>query len=297
MPTNPVKSGKLKFSIVTPSFNQGRFLETCIRSVLDQEYPDLEYFVMDGGSSDESPEIIKRYADRLTGWRSHPDGGHMDAVQDGFDRSTGEIMGWLNSDDKHAPWALAAADAVFRRFPDVQWITSMFPMLMDEDGMVFGARRVEGFQAEAFYRGRNVPLNPWFYSSFIQQESTFWRRGLWEKAGAKVDPALRVAGDFELWSRFFEHAELYTLGVPLGIFRFQKQSFTSTEFDAYKDVCRRVLAKFERRPPSRIESFARRLARSLPESLRPRTGLGYPVWHIVRDDEAGQFVLRKSWIV
>jgi glycosyltransferase involved in cell wall biosynthesis len=126
MPTNPGKTGKLKFSIVTPSYNQGRFLETCIRSVLDQEYPDLEYFVMDGGSADGSLEIIKRYADRLTGWRSRPDGGHKDAVQDGFDCSTGEIMGWLNSDDKHAPWALAAADAVFRQFPDVQWITACF---------------------------------------------------------------------------------------------------------------------------------------------------------------------------
>ena len=67
-----------------------------------------------------------------------------------------------------------------------------------------------------------------------------------------MDKALRVAGDFELWSRFFEHAELYTLAVPLGIFRFQKLSFTSTEFDAYTDVCRRVLVKFGRRPPSRI---------------------------------------------
>ncbi len=88
-----------------------------------------------------------------------------------------------------------------------------------------------------------------------------------------------------------------SVGVPLGIFRFQKQSFTSTEFDAYKDVCRRVLAKFGRRPPSRVESLARRLTRSLPDSWRPRTGLGYPVWHIVRDDEAEQFVRRRSWIV
>jgi glycosyltransferase involved in cell wall biosynthesis len=297
MQADPGKNKPLKISIVTPSFNQGRFLETCIRSVLDQAYPALEYSVMDGGSTDGTPEIIRRYTDRLAAWRSHPDGGHMDAVQDGFDRSTGEIMGWLNSDDKLAPWALAVVDAVFRQFPSVQWITSMFPMLMDEDGMVFGARQVEGFHPEAFYRGRNVPLNPWFYSSFIQQESTFWRRGLWEKSGARVDKTLRVAGDFELWSRFFEHAELHTLAVPLGIFRFQKASFTSTEFDAYKEVCRRVLAKSGRRAPSRMESFVRRVARGLPEDWRPRTGLGYPVRQIVRDETADAFAIRQAWII
>jgi glycosyltransferase involved in cell wall biosynthesis len=297
MQAEPEIKEHLKISIVTPSFNQGRFLETCIRSVLDQKYPALEYFVMDGGSADESQEIIRRHADRLTAWRSHPDGGHMDAVQDGFNRSTGEIMGWLNSDDKLAPWALAVVDAVFRRFPDVQWITSMFPMLMDEDGMVFGARQVEGFNPEAFYRGRNVPLNPWFYSSFIQQESTFWRRGLWERSGARVEKALRVAGDFELWSRFFEHAELYTLGVPLGIFRFQKQSFTSTEFEAYKEVCRRVLAVSGRRAPSRMESFVRRAARGLPQDWRRRIGLGYPVRRIVRDEAADDFTIRQAWIL
>jgi glycosyltransferase involved in cell wall biosynthesis len=287
----------VKITLVTPSFNQGRFLEACMRSILDQDYPDLEYFVMDGGSTDGSAEIIRRYADRLAAWRSRPDGGHMDAVQDGFDRSTGEIMGWLNSDDRLTPWALRAAADVFRAFPEVQWITSRYPMIMNEEGMVIGARQIEGFHRGSFYRGRNTPINPWFYSSFIQQESTFWRRALWEKAGARVDRNLRVAGDFELWSRFFEHAELYTLGVPLGIFRFQRQSFTSKEFAAYMEVCRRVLASFSHRPPSRVESLARRVARGLPESWRPLTGLAYPVSHIVHGHGGDSFSIRRSWII
>jgi glycosyltransferase involved in cell wall biosynthesis len=297
MQADSEKTGKIKFSIVTPSFNQGRFLDTCIRSVLDQEYPDLEYFVMDGGSADGSPEIIRRYADRLTGWRSHPDGGHMAAVQEGFARSSFEVMGWFNSDDMLTPWALRVVAEVFRCFPEVQWITSMYPMVMNENGLVAGARRSEGFHSKAFYRGRNAPFNPWFYSSMIQQESTFWRRGLWEKAGSKVDGSLRVAGDFELWSRFFEHAELYALAVPLGVFRFQRESFTARDFEGYMEVCRRVLTKYSHRPPSRLESLARRVARELPDRWQPLTGLAYPVSQIVRSTGDVPFEIRKAWIL
>jgi glycosyltransferase involved in cell wall biosynthesis len=286
-----------KISLVTPSFQQGRFLEDCIRSVLDPEYSNLEYFVMDGGSTDESKKVIRRYAGRLTDWRSHADRGHMDAVQDGFRRSTGEIMGWLNSDDRLTPWALRVVAAVFRQFPEVQWITSMYPMVMSAEGLVLAARRAEGFNAEAFYRGRNAPFNPRFYSSMIQQESTFWRRGLWEKAGGRVDTGLRVAGDFELWSRFFENAELYTLAVPLGIFRIQPDSFSSREFEPYMEVCRRVLANYSHRPPSRLESFTRRIARELPERWQPLTGLTYPVSHIVKGSGDGPYAIRRAWIV
>jgi glycosyltransferase involved in cell wall biosynthesis len=286
-----------KITLVTPSFQQGRFLEACIRSVLDQEYPNLEYFVMDGGSTDGSVDIIRKFADRLAGWRSQSDGGHMDAVQNGFQQSSGEIMGWLNSDDRLTPWSLEVVAAVFRQFPQVQWVTSMYPMVMNVDGLVLAARRVEGFHAEAFYRGRNAPFNPRFYACMIQQESTFWRRGLWERAGARVDTGLRVAGDFELWSRFFEHAELYTLAVPLGIFRIQPDSFSSREFEPYMEVCRRVLAKFSRRPPGRLESLARRIARELPDRWQPRTGLAYPVSHIVKGSGDEPYVLRRAWIV
>jgi glycosyltransferase involved in cell wall biosynthesis len=288
-----------KITLVTPSFRQGRYLEACIRSVVDQDYPNLEYIVNDGGSDDGSVEIIRKYSGRITHWRSHPDGGHMAAVQEGFEGSSGEIMGWLNSDDMLTPWALRTVAAVFRQFPEVVWITTMYPLLMDEDGMMVAERKVEGFNAQAFYRGRNAPFNPWFYTSMIQQESTFWRRSLWEKAGSRVDTCLRVAGDFELWSRFFEHAELHALGIPLGIFRFQRESFSATEFDAYMEVCRRVLAKFSHRPPSRLELLTRRIVRELPDRIQPLSGLVYPVSQIVGGGrgEEGAFLIRRSWII
>ena len=90
---------QLKISIVTPSFNQAQFLEYTLKSVIDQNYPNLEYFVIDGGSSDSSIDIIKKYSDRITNWVSEKDKGHGNAINKGFQESTGEIMAWINSDD------------------------------------------------------------------------------------------------------------------------------------------------------------------------------------------------------
>jgi glycosyltransferase involved in cell wall biosynthesis len=287
----------MRFSVVTPSFNQAAYLDACLRSILDQEYPELEYFVMDGGSTDGSAEIIRRYAGRLAYWRSRPDAGHMDAVQEGFARSTGEVMGWLNSDDILAPWALRVAADVFRQFPQVEWITSAYPMVMNESGLPGGTRCVEGYHSRSFYRGRNAPLDLRFYSSMIQQESTFWRRSLWERAGARVDTGLRVAGDFELWARFFRHAELYTVEVPLGCFRFQRDSFTAREFDSYLAVCRGVLRQYGARPPGRRETFLRRMVRQLPRRIWPLTGLAYPVERIAGLRGEPGWAVRRTWIV
>src|SRR3954464_13703841 len=93
-----------RISIVTPSFNQARFLPETIRSVLGQNYPDLEYVVIDGGSTDGSAEVIRRHEDRLAQWVSEKDAGQYDAINKGFARTSGEIMGWLNSDDLYTPW-------------------------------------------------------------------------------------------------------------------------------------------------------------------------------------------------
>src|SRR5712664_2616221 len=110
-----------RISIVTPSFNQASYLEAALKSVLDQNYPNLEYIVVDGGSTDGSVEIIQRYADRLTYWVSQPDRGQMDALNKGFRRTTGEIMAWLNSDDMLCSWALQTVGHIFQDLPAVQW--------------------------------------------------------------------------------------------------------------------------------------------------------------------------------
>src|SRR5438132_13711050 len=102
-----------RITVVTPSFNQAEFLERTLRSVLDQGYPNLEYVVIDGGSTDGSVDTIRRYADRLAYWVAQPDSGQYDAINKGFQRTSGEVMAWINSDDKYAPWAFAVAAEVF----------------------------------------------------------------------------------------------------------------------------------------------------------------------------------------
>jgi glycosyltransferase involved in cell wall biosynthesis len=287
----------MRFSIVTPSYNQNRFLGRSMQSVLAQEIGDLEYIVIDGGSTDGSVETIKAQAARLAYWTSRPDRGYADALNEGFQRSSGEIMGWINSDDMLTPWALRTAESIFRTLPDVEWITTLYPLVMDEDGVVIAARHAEGFNARAFYRGRNVPLSPRFYTSVIQQESTFWRRSLWERAGACLDAGLRMAGDFELWARFFKLAELYAVGVPLGCFRFQKESFTSNQMDAYLEECRTVLRKYGYRAPSGLETAVRRIGRLLPRRLRSWTGLAYPVAKLRQEGRGSEWIVHRDWIL
>ncbi len=287
----------MKISIVTPSFNQYRFLERSMRSVLDQEATDLEYIVIDGGSTDGSVEAIKAHTARLAYWRSRPDRGYADALNEGFGHATGEIMGWLNSDDMLTPWALRAVESVFQALPKVEWITTLYPLVMNEEGVVVAARQSEGYNARAFYRGRNVPLSQRFYTSVIQQESTFWRRSLWERAGARMDDSLRMAGDFELWARFFRHAELFAVGVPLGCFRFQKQSFTSSAMAGYLGECRNVLRRYGYRAPSKLETAVRRILRLLPRRVQPLTGLGYPVSKIRQEGRGSEWIVSREWIL
>jgi glycosyltransferase involved in cell wall biosynthesis len=204
-------------SIVTPSLEQGRFLGAAIESVHSQGV-EVEHVVMDGGSTDSTRELLERHTDRLAAWRSEPDRGQYEALNDGFALTTGEVMGWLNADDVYAPGALAAVEGVFRRFPEIQWLTSSFSVTANECGPVFDVKRVISFDRRAFTRGFNLPRPGAYAMYFIPQESTFWRRSLWERAGG-LDPGLQFAGDFDLWARFYRNAELWCVRALLGIFR------------------------------------------------------------------------------
>lgn len=201
-----------KISIVTPSLNQGEYLEECIDSVLSQNYPNLEYIIMDGGSSDNSVEIIRKYEKYLTYWQSNVDGGQYAAIEDGFMRSTGEIMAWLNSDDKYHHNAFYKVAYTFTTFPHLEWIVGR-PTYWDHNGDV---SLVDGTLP---VHGRDKLLHKNYNNPFIQQESSFWRRSLWEKAGSCLSKDLDYAGDLELWLRFFRFAELHTVDTILGGYR------------------------------------------------------------------------------
>lgn len=236
-----------QISIVTPSFNQGQFLDDTIRSVLDQGYPNLEYVVMDGGSSDNSVEVIRSYEDRLTYWTSGNDDGHYDAVVKGFARTSGEIMAWINSDDKYTPWAFSVVAEVFAAFPEIEWLTSAYPLVWDRHGRAVACAHRDGFHRQAFMRGANLPRGRWHGGAFIQQESTFWRRSLWERCGATIDNST-IAGDFELWARFFSQAQLHAVQVPLAGFRIHGDQISLKRMDEYITAAEGILVQNGGRP-------------------------------------------------
>jgi glycosyltransferase involved in cell wall biosynthesis len=203
-----------RIALVTPVFNSGKYIEQTIRSVLMQEYPNLEYFIVDGGSTDGTVDIIRKYESQISGWISEPDKGMYDALNKGFARTSGEIMGWISATDQLHVGGLKVVGSVFREFPLVKWITGR-PTTFDEDGMTVGVFNLMRWSRSRFLAGAN---------HYIQQESTFWRRGLWEEAGQYVDASRRMASDFELWVRFFRHADLYTVDALIGGFRLHAAS-------------------------------------------------------------------------
>lgn len=210
----------MRFSIVTPSFNQASYLRGTIESVLNQQ-ADLEYIVMDGGSRDGSREIIASYEGRLAHWQSEKDGGQYDAINRGFARSTGEILGWLNSSDLYFPWTLSTVELIFKSFPEIEWITSTMKTCIRGDGTFEDLYRTPGFSARRFYRGlHGGPAN----SDYLQQESCFWRRSLWDKIGGAIDLQHASAGDYWLWSRFFREANVAAVDAPLAAFRFHDEA-------------------------------------------------------------------------
>jgi glycosyltransferase involved in cell wall biosynthesis len=176
-------------SIVTPSFNQARYLENTIRSVLDQDYFQIEYILMDGGSTDGSVDIIRRYADRLAFWASETDGGQTDAINKGFARAKGDILAWINSDDTYAPGAISEAVAFMRSHPEVGLVYGDANFINEKGDVIgrFPAARTD------YRRLRQGYVH-------IPQQSAFFRADLWRKVGP-LDPSFYFAMDYDLWVR------------------------------------------------------------------------------------------------
>jgi len=224
-------------AIVTPSYQQGAYLERTIRSVIEQEYPRLEYVVQDGGSTDGSVAIIERYADRLAAWSSGPDDGQADAVTVGLARTSGEIMAWLNSDDLLLPGTLAYVAAYFRDHPDVDVIYG-HRVVINPQGLEIGRWVLPTHRASAIC-----------WVDYIPQETMFWRRSIWEAVGG-LDTSFGFALDWELIVRFAEAGARF-VRVPrfLGAFTAHPaQKSQAARADLGEREIRRIRAKIAGTP-------------------------------------------------
>lgn len=220
-----------KISLVTPSFNQETLIGSAISSVIDQAYENLDYVVIDGGSTDSSADVIRGFEDRLSFWVSEPDDGHYPAVNKGFSYTDGEIMGYLNGDDVLLPGSLDLIASIFETFPEVEWLTGAY-VSIDESGRPVGVTmpsRWSRWHLITSAAGRALP-----------QESTFWRRSLWERSGGALDEDFPLAADFELWARFSRYASPTTIRAPLACFRHVAGQRSISQADQYADEVRRI---------------------------------------------------------
>ena len=231
-----------KISIVTPSLNQGDYLEQTIQSVLSQKYPNLEYVIIDGGSTDNSIEIIRKYSSHLKYWISEPDKGQYDAINKGFQLCSGEIFAWINADDVYFPGSFSIVSEIFAVYPQINWLSSVSHAFIDKNTRIVGAQRSEGYNKKSFYLGRNGAAIPEGGSTYyIMQEATFWRRSLWKAAGGYLNTAYSLAADFELWLRFWKYSTLYCTDAQLSMFRFRSDQRSSTFRAEYTAEAREAL--------------------------------------------------------
>ena len=179
------------FAIVTPSYNTGKHIGAALRSVLEQDWPQVDYIVMDGGSTDGTVDVLKSFGPRLR-WVSERDRGQADAINRGFARTRGEVLGWLNSDDAYAPGALRAAAEFLAAHPDVAMVYGDADLIDAAGNPIARCAHVE----PVFSRRRLL-----HYSDFIVQPAAFFRRSAFEAVGG-LDPGLNWAMDYDLWLKF-----------------------------------------------------------------------------------------------
>jgi glycosyltransferase involved in cell wall biosynthesis len=221
LPPNP------KVSIITPSFRQGRFIETTIRSVLAQDYPNIEYIIVDGGSKDETVDIIKKYEGKLAWWVSEKDNGHADALNKGFSHASGDILAWLNSDDIYFPGAVSEAVAFLTAHPEVGMVYAD-ANLIDDEGKAIGKFASKQTNYRRMLDG----------SVHIPQATTFYRADLWHQVGP-LDLSLFYSFDYDLWVRMAKVKEVRYLPRMWAYFRIHDKGKTVLNDDqCYPDMLR-----------------------------------------------------------
>ena len=277
-----------RITVITAVYNGEKYLEATIRSVVEQSYPNLEYIVVNDGSTDGTAEILEAYRPRLAKVITQPNRGLYAALNAGFDVSSGEVMGWLNASDLLHVNGLSVVGSVFRSFEDVEWITGRATKF-NEQGMTVEIKGLPRWSRKRFLAGAN---------RYIQQESTFWRRRLWERAGGYVNEGFRAEGDFELWVRFFRQARLYPVDALIGGYRFHEDALSWSRQSEYDETCDEIA----RREALRMKEgaalrFVQRMSRAVKEIPKVRglwqRGVIRPLYRVPGPDWAP--VIHYGW--
>ena len=219
----PLKSTP-KISVITPSYNQGRFVEKNIRSVLEQGYQSLEHIIIDGGSQDNSLEVIKKFQDQIAYWKSEPDSGQSAAINKGFRQATGDIFCWLNSDDYFEPGALQFVGKYFIDHPEIDMICGRM-RVVDQDGNELNVQT-------SYYGGRHHLLQFW-HGYAMHQPSIFWRRKIYQSIGG-VNERLHLSMDYDYWLRIAERFSIANVDRILSSATAHAAQKTSDDFLGYK---------------------------------------------------------------
>lgn len=206
-----------KISIVTPSYNQGQYIEETILSILNQNYPNLEYIIIDGGSTDNTVDIIKKYEDRITYWVSETDKGQAHAINKGFKKCTGDIINWINSDDFFLEKCFfIVAKAFLTKNLDVVSLNSvLYREIPFHSYLDFGRPALERFL---------------IFSAIVPSHTTFWKRD----SHQNIDENITCAIDYELWMRLFKNNKLKKINLFGGVFRYHDESKSVLKDTEYK---------------------------------------------------------------
>ncbi len=235
-----------RITVITPSFNQGRFLEATIKSVLDQNYPNLEYIIMDGGSTDNSKAIIRHYEDRLTHWESRPDKGQTHAINKGISMATGDLINWLNSDDLLVPGALERLGWAFSGRPEADVFYGDYEAV-DAAGARIYSRKAAPYHPKTLVWGRQLSSQP----------AVFFSRNLADRLGP-LDESLTFCMDTEFWTRAaLNQASFVQIRSPLGITRVHGDAKTTRLQHTLKAEHEAILARTfaKGRLPGRVQSI------------------------------------------